>query len=395
MFNSAKFIANPYPTYNELRSSEPLHYVNTADGAWLLARYSDVVKTLYNPCLSARRSHLIVNRLPAETREEFAEFNRTMAMWMAFLDAPHHNDLRKVLNQGFKPGLLETFRPRFQQIAEALLDKVQDAGQMEFMRDFAYPFPVLVIAEMLGVDPVDQANFITWSDDIVTFMGPHPTLEIARRAQASLAAITDYFRALLPKRRKNLGPDLVSLLLRAEEKGKLTSEQLLAQCSMLLVTGHEAPRSFLGNGLLTLLQHPNQLELLRSNPALMPKALGELLRYESPIKFIARPVIKDFTLYNQQIKQGQFVYALVGAANRDAGKFTRPDTLDVTRPDCAHLSFGSGAHYCLGAPLAYLEAEIAFTALLRRLPNLRLLDRIPDWNSTTALRTLNSLHLLI
>ncbi len=394
MFNDAKFIANPYPIYDELRSGGSIHYFNSSEGAWLLPRHADVVNALHDNRLSARRSHLIVNRLPLEVRGEFTEFNRIIAMWMAFHDAPEHHRLRRLLNQGFKPYFLQAMRPRIQKIADFLLDRVQENGHMEFMRDFAYPFPVLVITEMLGINPSDQAKFIAWSDDVVTFMGPKPTVDVAWRAQNSLNAIIEYFRALLPERRKNPGDDLISLLIRAEEQGNmLTSDQLLAQCSMLLITGHEAPRSFLGNGLLTLLQHPDQLQMLMNNPALMPKAVGELLRYDSPIKFIARPAVDELNVHNHHIQPGQIVYALIGSANRDPAKFPNPDAFDVSRDNGLHLSFGSGPHFCLGATLACLEAEIAFNTVLRRLPNLRLVNPIPDWLTTVALRALRSLPL--
>jgi hypothetical protein len=395
MFNSAEFIASPYPTYQTLRSTASIHYFNAAEGAWLLPRFDDVVDALYNPRLSARRSHIIVDRLPLAHRDKFTEFKRIMARWMAFLDPPEHSALRKILNQAFKPQALQALRPRIQQLADSLLDKVQPLGRMEFMRDFAYPFPVLVIAEMLGVDPSDQPKFIAWSDDIVRFMGPTPSLEIAHRAQQSLLAITSYFDELLPKRRQKPGDDLISLLIQLQSQDKaLTTKKLLAQCSMLLVTGHEAPRSMLGNGLLTLLQHPAQLERLKKDPVLMPNAVREMVRYEGPVQFITRPVIEDFCLYGQQIKQDQFVYALVGAANRDDNKFTEADTFDITRQEGNHLGFGSGVHFCLGANLAYIEAEIAFKTILDRMPNIKLALDSPDWNGAVALRTLNSLPLV-
>lgn len=394
MFNSAEFIANPYPTYDRLRSRGPIHWINNSfGGAWLLPGYSDVVNGLIDSRLSARRSHIVTDRLPPDMQDEVIEFGQILSMWLVNTDPPLHRHLRKFLQQNFTSEVLQAMHPRIQKITDTLLDRVCASAQMDFMRDFAYPLPALVIAELLGVDPGDHTRFIQWSDDIATFLGRRPTLESARRAQHSLMALTDYFRVQLHQRQKNVG-GLVSLLLRAKEQEEfLTQEQALAQCSLLLVAGHETTRNLLGNGLLALLQHPNQLEMLKMEPSLIPLALPELLRYESPIQFVARIAGEDFSLHNQQIKQGQIVYFLIGAANRDPARFSDPDILDITRQDRAHLAFGWGPHFCLGAALANLEAEIAFQALFERMPKLRLVDNVPDWNPKVSLRTLRTLPL--
>lgn len=393
MFGSTKFKANPYPVYSELRSRGPIHWVNAGEGSWLLVNYADVASALGDSRLSACRHHLMVSRLPIETQGEFAEFNHLLAMWMQFLDPPQHTHLRKLMEKCLTLQFLQTMRPQIQEIADFLLRQVQNAGQMEFIADFAYPLPALVMAEMLDLPSVDRADFLAWSDDIATFQGPNPTIEVARRAQNSLIAITEYFRTLLGKRRRNLGNDLMSLLISSSEEDLLGTEHILAQLASLLIAGHETTRNLLGNGLLALLQHPKQWEMLKHYPALIPNALRELLRYESPIQFVARTAIEDFVCQGQHVKSGQFVISIIGAANRDPAKFNDPDILDITRKECSHLAFGYGAHSCIGAALTYLEAEIAFKTLIEQVPNLRLVNDTPDWNSKVALRALKTLLL--
>jgi cytochrome P450 len=394
MFASVEFKANPYPTYNRLRSRGPIHWVNSGDGSWLLLNYADVAKALADPRLSSRRSHLMVNRLPTEAQGEFAEFNRLLSMWLQFLDPPKHDHLRKSMEKCFTSEFFHALRSKIEKIANSLLDQVQDKGEMEFISDFAYPLPALVMIEMLGISAANKADFLAWSEDFATFQGPTATLEKARRAQDSLITITKYFRELLIERRKNPGDDLISFLIRIEEQEEfLNAEELLAQCASMLVAGHETTRNLLGNGLLALLQHPNQWEILKHDSSIMANALRELLRYDSPIQFVARTVTEIFDLCDQQIIPGQFVTCVIGSANRDPTKFKDADTLDITRKDCSHLAFGYGAHTCIGAALTYLEAEIAFNTLIKRMPDLRLVNDVPDWNLNVALRALKKLPL--
>jgi hypothetical protein len=391
---SAEFIRDPYPTYRQLQAAGPIHWTpDFLGGAWLLPHYATVLTALRDLRLSSRRSDRITKQFAEEQRAELAEFNRIFARWMLFLDEPEHGTLRRPLNKGFQPRMLERLRPCIERTVDALLDAVVDAGEMDFMRDFAHPLPALVIAEMLGVDTIDQRDFIAWSDAIAAFMGnPRSTFETAQRAQRSLVAVTEYFRALLPKRRQTQGEDLISLLIRLEENGDvLTAEDLLAQCSMLLFAGHETTRNLLGNGLLTLLNHPGEWAKLKRDPSLMRNALKELLRYESPVQFISRSITQDFEWHGVSLKQGQAVVSLIGAANRDPDQFSDPDRLDITRKEGAHLAFGFGPHVCIGAAVSYLEAEIAFGAVIRKMPELHLLNHTPDWDLNFGFRGLRSL----
>ena len=395
MFDS-DFIANPYKVYSHLRTTAPLHWTDKfRNGAWLVPRYADVLTGLHDPRLSSQRSHTLTAALPTEVQDEFATFNRIFSKWMLFLDPPQHSRLRKLLNKEFTPYMIQRLRPRIQEVVDTLLDQAAEKAEIEFMTDFANPLPVRVIAEMLGIPVEDQRDFQRWSDDLADFFGNSTsTIDLARRAQNSLIGLSEYFRALLPKRRKNKGDDLVSLLLRVEEEGEvLTEEELLAQCTLLLVAGHETTRNLLGNGLLALLQHQDQYVKLMENRSLMALAVREFGRYDSPVQFFGRAVSEDFYWHGQHIREGQAVILLLGSANHDPDKFSNPERLEISRDEGMSLSFGHGPHFCIGAALAQTEAEIAFTTLLERTSTLRLLDPQPEWRSNLSFRGLSRLRL--
>ena len=394
----ADFIRNPYRIYSYLRAAAPLLWTDKfRSGAWVVSRHADVLAGLHDARLSSQRSHTLTAALPRDVQGEFEAFNRIFSRWMLFLDPPEHSRLRKLLNKEFTPNMIQRMRPRIQQVVDSLLDDVVGKSEIEFMTEFANPLPVRVIAEMLGIPGEDQSDFQIWSDDLASFFGnPSGTVEMARRAQSSLISLTEYFRALLPERREHKGDDLVSLLLRVEEEGDgLTNEELLAQCTLLLVAGHETTRNLLGNGMLALLQHPEQFAKLRENPSLMTSAVREFARYDSPVQFSGRAATKDFQWHDQEIKKGQTVILLLGSANHDPEKFTNPDALDISRDEGISLSFGHGTHFCIGAALAHAEAEIAFTTLLERTSSLRLLDDVPAWRPNMSFRGLSRLPLAL
>ena len=395
MFDS-DFIVNPYKTYNFLRALAPLHWTDKfRTGAWLVTRYSDVLAGLHDPRLSSQRSHTLTAALPKDVQGEFSKFNQIFSKWMLFLDPPPHSRVRKLLNKEFTPNMIQRLRPRIQHVVDTLLDHALAKSEVEFMTEFANPLPVRVIAEMLGIPIEDQRDFQRWSDDLADFFGNSTgTVESGRRAQNSLISLTEYFRALLPDRRQHKGDDLVSLLLRVEEQGEaLTEEELLAQCTLLLVAGHETTRNLLGNGLLALLQHPDQLVTLKQNPSLMPFAVREFARYDSPVQFSGRSVTEDFSWHDRAIKQGQTVILLLGSANHDPEKFSEPEALKISRDEGMPLSFGHGTHFCIGAALAQAEAEIAFTTLLDRTSDLRMLDHAPSWRANMSFRGLSQLRI--
>ena len=394
----ANFISNPYRIYNYLRAMSPLLWTDKfRSGAWVVSRYADVLAGLHDTRLSSQRSHTLTAALPPDVQGEFTTFNRIFSRWMLFLDPPEHSRLRKLLNKEFTPNMIQRMRPRIQQVVDSLLEDVVGKSEIEFMTEFANPLPVRVIAEMLGIPGEDQSDFQVWSDDLASFFGnPAATVEMGHRAQNSLVSLTEYFRALLPERREHKGDDLVSLLLRVEEEGEaLTNEELLAQCTLLLVAGHETTRNLLGNGMLALLQHPEQLARLKENPSLINSAVREFARFDSPVQFSGRAAAEDFTWHDKEIKKGQTVILLLGSANHDPEKFTDPDTLDISRDEGMSLSFGHGTHFCIGAALANAEAEIAFTSLLERTSNLTMLDETPAWRANMSFRGLSQLPLAL
>jgi len=293
--------------------------------------------------------------------------------------------------------MIQRMRPRIERVVNSLLDDVAGKSEIEFMSAFANPLPVRVIAEMLGIPSEDQRDFQIWSDALADFFGnTASSVESGRRAQDSLISLTEYFRNLLPERRANKGDDLVSLLLRVEEEGEmLTGEELLAQCTLLLVAGHETTRNLIGNGMLALLQHPDQFASLQENRALMSSAVREFARFDSPVQFSGRAVTEDFAWRDQEIKKGQTVILLLGSANRDPEKFSEPEELNIARDEGMPLSFGHGTHFCIGAALAYTEAEIAFATLLERTSSLKMLDEAPAWRSNMSFRGLSRLPLAL
>lgn len=394
----AAFLADPYPAYRALREAGPLHWSEAFfGGAWLLTRHADAEGLLRDPRFSAQRTGGWVQQAAAE-RGELAGFQQLFARALLFLDAPDHGRLRALLQPAFRPEALARLKPRIERIADELmdgLDELDGADAFDFIARLARPLPVRVISTILGIAGADRAEVMAWSDDLAAFIGaPEPSHEQARRAQASLLAMTRYFQDQLAAKRAAPGDDLLSGLLAARERGEIQGEaELLAQCAMLLFAGHETTRNLLGNGLFALLSHPAQWARLREEPALVPGAVRELLRYDSPVQYTGRRVSTDLMLHGQLLRRGDLVLALIGAANRDPARHENPEALDITRADPGALSFGSGVHVCLGAALTRLEAEVVFSRLLRRWPRLQLASPAPRWCANPAYRGLAALPL--
>lgn len=387
------FLADPYPTYRALRESGPIHWSDEFfGGAWLLTRHADVEHVLRDERFSAQRTGGWVTG-SEDVRGELAGFQQIFARALLFVDAPDHARIRKVLNAGFRPDLLRQLAPHMEQMVTELLDAVDGAPSFDFMQAVARPLPVRVIARLMGIDAAEHDEVMTWSSDLAAFIGaPLPTRELARRAQASLLAMTRYFEELLAIKRRTPGDDLVSRLLQAEASGEIEGgAELLSQCAMLLFAGHETTRNLLGNGLQALLSHPEQWRRLQHNPALLSGAMRELLRYDSPVQYTGRRVTTDLLLHGRLLRRGDLVVPLIGAANRDPARYREPDTLDVARNNGSSLSFGSGAHVCIGAALTKMEAEIVFRELLRRWSGLQLADAQAQWNGNPVYRGLVAL----
>lgn len=367
------FKENPYPTYAELRSTAPVYRTELPDGRglWLITRYEDVLAVL-------KDARFVKDWRKALTPEQLAQVPpippvmEPLTHNMLDTDPPDHERLRSLVSKAFTPRLIERMRPRVQAIADSLLDAVQDRGEMDLIDDYAFPLPITVIAELLGIPAEDRNRFREWSNAAVSGNATQEYLE--EILIPHMTAFNDYLLALFEEKRKNPKDDLVSALVRAEEAGdKLSEDELLGMVFLLLVAGHETTVNLIGNGVLALLQHPDQLQKLKDDPSLIKPAVEELLRYDGPVETSTeRFAREDIDLGDTVIPRGEMVLVVLGAADRDPERFADPDELDITRADNRHLAFGKGIHHCLGAPLARMEGQIAISTLLDRMPNLRL-----------------------
>ena len=381
-----EFVADPYPMYRRLRTEDPVH--QSPLGFWILTRYEDVVAVLRDPRFAKEAiSSYVAKKLGpgAVTGQGFSMLDR---------DPPDHTRLRGLVSKAFTPRVVEGLRPRIQEVVDGLLDGAEDRRGMDVIEEFAYPIPVIVICEMLGVPVEDHERFRGWSLDLArgldaSLMGQ---ADLAHRAVESQRALSEYFRGLIAQRRVAPRSDLLSLMIAAEEAGdRLSETELLATCILLLVAGHETTVNLLGNGILALLRHPAQLRLLRENPGLIGSAVEELLRYDGPVQRTARIPSAEVVIDGRTIEAGEMVMPFIGAADRDPAQFPDPDRLDLTRADNRHIAFGWGIHFCLGAPLARLEGQIAIDTLVRRFPELALATDRPEYRTSLTLRGLKSL----
>jgi cytochrome P450 len=381
-----EFLADPYPTYHRLRAEDPVHW--SPLGFWVLTRYDDVVAVL-------RDQRFAKEAMIAAVAARFGIAPGTIGLSMLDRDPPDHTRLRSLVSKAFTPRVVERLRPRIQQIVDGLLDRVEGKGTMDLIEEFAYPIPVMVICEMLGVPLEDHERFKTWSLDLArgldSIMLPVDS-EVAIRSGIARQGLTDYFRALIRQRRASPRNDLLSALIAAEEAGdKLSEDELLASSILLLVAGHETTVNLIGNGTLALLRHPDQLRRLRENPGLIVGAVEELLRYDGPVQRTARMPSAEATIGGRTIKPGEMVMPFIGAADRDPAQFPDPDRLDIARADNRHVAFGMGIHFCLGAPLARVEGQIAINTLVQRLPKLALATERPEHRQSLTLRGLKAL----
>jgi cytochrome P450 len=381
-----EFLADPYPTYHRLRTEDPVHW--SPLGFWVLTRYDDVVAVL-------RDQRFAKEPMIAAVAARFGISPGTIGLSMLDRDPPDHTRLRGLVSKAFTPRVVERLRPHIQEIVDGLLARVEGKGGMDLIEEFAYPIPVMVICELLGVPVEDQERFKTWSLDLArgldSIMLPVDS-EVALRSGIARQGLTEYFRNLIAKRRAEPRNDLLSALIAAEEAGdKLTEHELLASSILLLVAGHETTVNLIGNGTLALLRHPDQLRRLRENPGLIGSAIEELLRYDGPVQRTARMPSTEVTIGGRTIKSDEMVMPFIGAADRDPAQFPDPDRLDIARADNRHVAFGMGIHFCLGAPLARVEGQIAINTLVQRLPKLALATEQPEHRQSLTLRGLKAL----
>jgi cytochrome P450 len=388
------FLSDPYATYRRLRENRPV-YRSEVWGAWVLTRYDDIQAVFRDSrrFSNAGRFTRFLASLPAEAGDAAAIIRASYAVGMLQSDPPDHTRMRALVNKAFTPRVVEGMRPRIQQIVEGLLVEADRNGGMDVIGDLAYPLPAIVIAEMLGVPPEDSGLFITWSDQIVSFQGSgRAQADNARTTARALDEFEAYFRGLCDRRRQQPADDLLSALVTAEEQGdRLTNAELVSMGVTLLIAGHETTRNLIGNAVYTLLRHDSELARLRQDPGLLPLAIEEVLRYESPIQRGWRRVAEDVELRGQQMKRDDLVFMMIGAANRDPDVFLEPDDFNIGRKENRHVAFGLGVHFCLGAPLARLEGPIAVGEIMLRDPRLTKAPDEYEWTSSILLRGIRSL----
>jgi pimeloyl-[acyl-carrier protein] synthase len=385
--------ADPYPHYAMLHENAPVLFLPQY-GAWYVTSYEGV--TVVSKDARFGRNILKVMTLEelgwTEAPENIDPLNAMRSSWMLSNDPPEHTHLRTVVHKAFTPRMVEHLRDRAQEITDDLIAKARANGGMDFIAEFAFVLPIAMIAGVLGVAAEDAALLRRWSTRLIDGMDLGETPERLQQGSEAALEITAYIREMIAERRKHPTDDLIGALVAlAAEGDKLTEDDIISICTLLLFAGYETTINLLGNGMLALLRHPDQWEKLKADPSLVKPAVEELLRYDSPVQMNWRWVMEDTELAGQQLKRGQGIFAVFGAANRDPARFPNPSTLDITREPNPHIAFGSGIHFCLGAPLARMEGQIAFATLARRLPNLKLVDEQPAYRNMRIFRGLEAL----
>ena len=401
VFNSFtdEFAADPYPFYAELR--ETGRVLQAPPGIWLLPHYEDAMAVLRHPNVSSDplKSELFAMLFQTLLGGREGPGISLMKNLLLLMDPPDHTRMRALANAAFSRKAVEDWRPEIQRITDELLDAATARTEIDLMADFAYPLPVTVIAELLGVPIEDRERFTSWGRQLIemfSFSLEDFTPERADLGNDAIVKFNDYFERLSGERRHKPRDDLLTALVEAETEGeRLSHEELLATCLLLLIAGHETTANLIGNATVALLRRPEALARMRDDPSVTSSGVEELLRFDSPVQMTARTTLESIEIAGIEIPANQRVAAMLGSSNRDPAKFDRPDDLVLDRTSVPHVSFGGGIHFCLGAPLARLEARIAIPALLRRAPNLALRTDRLDWRKTFPFRGLRSLPLTV
>jgi cytochrome P450 len=395
----SEIIADPYPVYHRYRQEDPVHWGMSSHsklpGTWYLLRYRDVMQVLESNKFGREAWRVRDDGEGSPVPKAYKGFQSMVSKWMVFRDPPDHTRLRSLVNKVFSPKMVENIRPAIVNIANDLLDRLKDRGEMDLVDEFAFPFPVMVIAAILGVEPEDRPWFREWALALQHASASRltPSAEVYEKAEEATQALIEYFNRAIAQRHSEPRQDLITALIKARDEGdKLTDEEILATCIHLLTAGHETTINLISKGILALLKNPEAIALLRSHPELIPNAVEELIRYDSPVQMVTRWAYADIEIGGKTIERGDSVGLIIGAANRDPERFQDPDALNFQRQDYKHAGFGSGIHFCLGSTLARTEAQIAFKILLDRLPELRLLDETVEWQNNIVFHGPKHLH---
>jgi pimeloyl-[acyl-carrier protein] synthase len=385
---SKEFVGDPYATLKRMREETPVYWSDSV-GGWLITRYDDIMVTFKHTREYSNEGRLgrAAVHLPTAERERllvFEQHYRTKGLLHS--DPPDHTRLRKLTVSAFTPSRVEALRPRIAEVTESLLDKCAQQGGMEVIADLASALPVQVLCDLMGLPPTDQPLLRRWADQLLGFQGINkPSLELLLAAQTGIVEIRQFLREALDERRRHPRDDLLSALAVSEsETGGLTEAEIINTCQTLLVAGHETTRSLIGNGLGLLLSDRAQWERLVDQPFLVRSAIEEVVRYESPVARQPRLMKRSTSLGGVELREGEVLFQMLNAANRDPAHFDQPDTFRIDRDPNKHVGFGFGAHFCIGAPLARVEGEIAFAALVRRFPKLALADPVLHWDTSKA-----------
>ncbi|KAF0097551.1 MAG: cytochrome P450 [Rhodospirillaceae bacterium] len=383
--------ADPFPEFARLRAEDPVHW-SPAMKAWIITRHADVKQVALNKRISADRLTPFFRTNPEYRRGSIDSLVRYLNHWMVFRDPPDHTRLRRLFNKAFTPTSVSNLRPAIEDVVAQLIDRMEARARrgetVDYIADFAYPLPASVIMDLLGVPRADLERVKLWSDDIALFIG---TAQVAGnkylRAESGAKAMSDYFRGLVEARTAEPTDDMIShLVLARDDRDALTTDEIIGTCILLLFAGHETTTNLIGNGFLYSMRHREQWERLVADPSLAASAIEEYLRYDGPSGALARVAAADLEMGGKTIREGQRLFAFMNSANRDPEAFADPDRFDIGREPNAHLTFGHGIHFCLGAPLARLEAQIAATRLAERLPGIRLSGGEPEWHDSLILR---------
>jgi pimeloyl-[acyl-carrier protein] synthase len=382
-----EFYLNPYLIYHQLQAEDPVHL--SSMGAWVITGYADVAKALRDPRLSSKPSEISSYSQRQEGNSLVASFISDI---LFFRDPPDHTRLRRLIGKVFNTRIVEEMRPRIQQIVNELINRIEEKDDLDIIADFAKPLPVTVISHILGIPPEDRYKLKQWSHWLGYIFDPMKASNVSQQLTQSIVEFREYLTQLIAKRRQKPEQDLITALIQArDEHDKLSEEELLVTCMLLFASGEETTVNLIGNGVISLLRHPDQLAKLRQNPSLIQSAVEEFLRYESPLQISGRTAIEDIEIGGKLIKKGPPVFLILGAANRDPAQFHNPDQLDITRTNNDHFAFGDGIHYCMGSALARTQGQIAISALVQKLPNLQLQTNNLEWRENVFLRGLKTL----